>query len=197
MAMDPAAISANPAITTTWTWASAPVRPAARANGTVRPSDIPITTSRTVSEASKGFSTCGVVGIDSTSSHLRNDLLRGMRKGNDRVEPVAEFRREHSVDRLDVVAFALGAGETIGLLRQVGGAGIGGHDQDDVAEIDLLAVVIGELAVIHDLQQDVEQVGMRLLDLVEQQDAMRMLIDAVGEQPALVEADIEIGRAHV
>src|ERR1035437_5211635 len=31
---------------------------------------------------------------------------------------------------------------------------------------------------------------MRLLDLVEQQHAMRMLIDAVGEQPALVEADI-------
>ena len=36
---------------------------------------------------------------------------------------------------------------------------------------------------------------MRLLDLVEQQHAMRMLVDAVGEQPALVEADIAGRRA--
>src|SRR3546814_4616445 len=87
--------------------------------------------------------------------------------------------------------------------------GVGGHDQDDVAEVDRLAVVVGHLAVVHDLKQDIEQVGMRLLDLVEQQHAVRMLIDRVGEEPALVEADVarrradqpryrvEIGRAHV
>jgi hypothetical protein len=73
--------------------------------------------------------------------------------------------------------------------------GIGGHDQDDVAEVDLLAVVVGQLAVIHDLQQDVEQVRMRLLDFVEQQHAMRMLVDLVGQQAALVEADIAGRRA--
>ena len=32
-------------------------------------------------------------------------------KVHDRVETVAEFRREHPVDRLDVLAFALRAGE--------------------------------------------------------------------------------------
>ena len=37
--------------------------PAASANGTVSPSAIPITTSRTVSDAVKCCSTCGVVGI--------------------------------------------------------------------------------------------------------------------------------------
>ena len=36
---------------------------------------------------------------------------------------------------------------------------------------------------------------MRLLDLVEQQHAMGMLVDAVGEEPALVEADIARRRA--
>ncbi len=66
----------------------------------------------------------------------------------------------------------------IGASRHVGGAGIGRHDQDDVAEVDLLAVVIGQLAVVHHLQQDVVEVGMGLLDLVEQQHAMRMLVDA-------------------
>ena len=80
-------------------------------------------------------------------------------------------------------------------MREVGRAGIRGHDDDDVAEIDLLAVVVGQLAVVHDLQEDVEQVGMRLLDLVEQQHAMRVLVDAVGQKPALVEADIAGRRA--
>jgi hypothetical protein len=44
--------------------------------------------------------------------------------------------------------------------------------------------------MIHDLQQDVEQVRMGLLDLVEQQDAIGMLIDTIGQKPALVETDI-------
>jgi hypothetical protein len=35
---------------------------------------------------------------------------------------------------------------------------------------------------------------MRLLDLVEEQDAMRMLVDRVGEEPALVEADSPAAR---
>ena len=63
----------------------------------------------------------------------------------------------------------------------------------DVAEVDDLAVVVGQLAVVHDLQQDVEQVRVRLLDLVEQEDAVRVLIDGVGQQAALVEADIAGG----
>ena len=42
---------------------TAPDRPAARAKGTVRPSDMPITMSRTVAEAVKCLSTCGVCGM--------------------------------------------------------------------------------------------------------------------------------------
>jgi hypothetical protein len=57
------------------------------------------------------------------------------------------------------------------------------------------AVVVGQLAVVHHLQQDVEHIRVRLLDLVEQQHAMRVLVDAVGQQPALVEADIARRRA--
>jgi Protein of unknown function (DUF3170). len=50
--------------------------------------------------------------------------------------------------------------------------------------------MVSELAMVHDLQQDVEQILMRLLDLVEQQHAMRMLVDAIGQRAALVEADV-------
>src|SRR5690606_12669217 len=75
-------------------------------------------------------------------------------------------------------------------LCKVRGARIGCHDEDDIAEVDALAVVVRQLAVIHDLQQDIEQVWMRLLDLIEQQHAMRMLVDTVCKQTALVETDI-------
>src|SRR5271165_6499866 len=42
---------------------TAPDNPAARAKGTVNPSDMPITMSRTVSDEVKCFSMCGVCGI--------------------------------------------------------------------------------------------------------------------------------------
>src|SRR5258708_25679702 len=63
MAIEPAAISAKPATTIIRVVVSAPDNPAASANGTVRPSAIPITISRTNSDAVKCFSTCGVCGI--------------------------------------------------------------------------------------------------------------------------------------
>src|SRR5581483_2281186 len=63
MAIEPAAISARPAVTTIAESAIAPVSPAASANGTVRPSAIPMTMSRTTWEAVKWRSMCGVCGI--------------------------------------------------------------------------------------------------------------------------------------
>ena len=56
-------------------------------------------------------------------------------------------------------------------------------------------MVIGQLAVVHHLQQNVEQVGMGFLDLVEQQHAMRVLVDGIGQQAALIIADIARRRA--
>ena len=50
--------------------------------------------------------------------------------------------------------------------------------------------MIGQLAVVHHLQQHVVKVRMGLLDLVEQHHAMRMLVNAIGQQPALIEPDI-------
>ena len=67
MAIEPAAISANPAVTMIpvplASAAAALVSPAASANGTVSPSDIPITISRTAAVAVKCFSTCSTDGM--------------------------------------------------------------------------------------------------------------------------------------
>ena len=49
--------------------------------------------------------------------------------------------------------------------------------------------------MVHHLEQDVEQVGMGLLDFVEQQHAVRGLVDRVGQQAALIEADVARRRA--
>ena len=69
------------------------------------------------------------------------------------------------------------------------------HNQDDIAEINRLAVVIRQLAVVHNLQQNVVEVRMCLFDFVEQKHTVRMLVHAVCQQPALIEANIAGRRA--
>jgi hypothetical protein len=63
------------------------------------------------------------------------------------------------------------------------GSGIGGHHQHHVAEVRLATVGIGQHAAVHDLQQDVEDIRMRFLDLVQQQHAVRMLDDFSVSRP--------------
>ena len=55
-------------------------------------------------------------------------------------------------------------------IDEVLGAEVGGHDDEHIAEIDRAALTVGEPPVVEHLQQDVEHVRMRLLDLVEQHD---------------------------
>lgn len=47
------------------------------------------------------------------------------------------------------------------------------HNDDRVLEVNKAALAVGQAAVIEHLQQHVEHVGMRLLELVEQHDAVR------------------------
>ena len=59
-------------------------------------------------------------------------------------------------------------------------ASVRGHDQNHITEINRLPVIIGQLAVIHDLQQNIEQIRMCFLNFIQQQHTMRMLIDLIG-----------------
>ncbi|MNE25724.1 hypothetical protein D3C80_1190610 [compost metagenome] len=67
---------------------------------------------------------------------------------------------------------------------------VGGHHQDHVAKIGLAPVVVRQGAVVHDLQQQVEDIRVRLLDLVQQHHRMGMLEHRIGQQAALLEAHI-------
>ena len=74
--------------------------------------------------------------------------------------------------------------------HRVGRADVRGHDQDGVAEVDRAALAVGEAAVVEHLQEHVEDLGVRLLDLVEQDDRVRPPAHRLGQLAALVVADV-------
>src|SRR3546814_17613610 len=63
------------------------------------------------------------------------------------------------------------------------------------SEVDRAALAVGEAAVVEHLQQEVEHVRMSLLDLVEQDHAVRAPAQGLGEVAALAGADIARGRS--
>jgi len=73
------------------------------------------------------------------------------------------------------------------------GACIGGHDQHDIAEISFTTVGIGQLTVIHDLQQYVVHIRMGFLDFIEQQYRVRVAGNGLGQQTTLVETNVTRG----
>src|SRR5450432_3277025 len=122
MAMEPAAISAKPATTMMRVVMSAPDNPAASANGTVSPSAIPITTSRTNSEAVKCVSTCGVCGIFFQVSPRSGGLLFENRLDIDNRSAVDRFQTLHIQPTVPVYAQNLRAMQAyrVGPIRRTG-----------------------------------------------------------------------------
>ena len=118
------------------------------------------------------------------------------------VDAVEELRAEVVLQRLvhlllhPLVGHGLARlGEADRRLAQVGGAEVGGHDEHGVLEVDRAALGVGEAAVLQDLQQRVEDVGVGLLDLVEEHDRERLAAHRLGELAALLVADVAGGRA--
>src|SRR5262249_22012604 len=69
------------------------------------------------------------------------------------------------------------------------------HDDDRVLEIDGAALAVSEATVIHNLQQDVEDVRVRLYDFVEQDYRIRTAPYQLCELSALFVADVSRRRA--
>ena len=129
-------------------------------------------------------------------AHLR---LGKLLEHDDVVQTVQELRTELLLQfRRDLILHALVARlgvrtkieARVGGLRDVAGTKIGGQDYDGVLEIHLAALAIGQMTIIEHLQQCVEDVRMRLLDLVEQHHGERLATHLFGELAALLIADI-------
>src|SRR5262249_36546636 len=69
------------------------------------------------------------------------------------------------------------------------------HDENRVAEIHRAALCIAELAVLHDLQQQVEDLRVGLLDLVKEHDAVGTSPHTLGQLSGLVVPYISRGRS--
>jgi hypothetical protein len=111
---------------------------------------------------------------------------------DDLVDAVEELGAEVALQRVgDLVLHALVAHGLVGLgeadvgLAQVAGPEVRGHDEHGVAEVDRATLAVGEAALLEDLQQRVEHVGVGLLDLVEQHHAERLAAHGLGELAAL------------
>src|SRR5581483_1072536 len=97
--------------------------------------------------------------------------------------------------RVRVVALTLGAEPKRGFALQELLREVAGHDDDRVAEVDGAALRVREAALVEDLQQDVEDLGVRLLDLVEEDHAVRLAAHDLGELAALFVPDVAGRRA--
>jgi peptide deformylase len=83
--------------------------------------------------------------------------------------------------------------EEVAQLRAV--AQVRGHQDQRLREVDRATLAVGQAAVVEDLQQHVEDVGVRLLDLVEQEHAVRLAAHGLGQRATFVVTDVTRRRA--
>ena len=136
---------------------------------------------------------------------MSRDLLLGeLVEDDDLVDPVEELGPEDLLELAHDPVLHVVVGDAglvadreadAGVLGDLRGADVRGHDHDRVAEVDRAPLGVGEPAVLEDLEQDVEDVRVRLLDLVEQEHAVRLAPHGLGELAALVVADVAGRRA--
>ena len=117
---------------------------------------------------------------------------------DDVVQAVDEFRAEMRLDHAHHRGLHLRVGlraavgrQLLDLLR----AQVGGHHDHGVAEVDRAPLAVGQAAVVQHLQQDVEHVRVRLLDLVEQDQRVRPAAHRLGQVAALLVTDVAGRRA--
>ena len=96
------------------------------------------------------------------SNHFVDDLFHDVgiegSKGDDGIESVTEFGREDSVDGFGIFAGSCVPVESEYGFVEIGSPGVACHDDEDISEIDMFSVVVCEGAVVHDLEEDIEDV---------------------------------------
>src|SRR5438094_649605 len=109
------------------------------------------------------------------------------------VDAVQELGAEVLAERLQHLLLhgVVGTGVVAAIAGEQLAPDVRGHDDDRVLEVDRAPVAVGQAAVVEDLEEHVEDVVVRLLDLVEEDDAVRPAADGLGQLPALLVALLE------
>src|SRR5216683_7849705 len=124
-------------------------------------------------------------------------------ENNHFVQPVQELRIErplyfvhHHIFHALLPGFIrAGLEAQRGALLQMPRAEIGGHDDDGVPEIHGIPQPVRQLSVFKHLQQYIENVGMRLLDFIQEDDRVGRPADALRQLTALFVAHVPWRRA--
>src|SRR5215213_2776286 len=128
---------------------------------------------------------------------LQHVLLGEGLEDDDLIYPVEELRPESPLQGLarpplgltEVHAVARGEAE-LPRRDEVLAAHVGGHYDDRVLEVDRPTLGVREAPVIEDLQERVEDVGVGLLDLVEENDRVGTPADLLRELSRLFVSDV-------
>ncbi len=135
--------------------------------------------------------------LDQQVDDVGDVLGRQLVEDDDLVDAVQELGAEVALQLLvDLVLHPLVGDRLVGLdetdrrLAQVGRAEVRRHDDHGVLEVDRATLRVGEPPVLEDLQQRVEHVGVRLLDLVEEHHGERLAPHGLGELTTFVVADV-------
>src|SRR5262249_60017710 len=70
------------------------------------------------------------------------------------------------------------------------GPDVGGHDYDGVLKVHLVSLGVGQSPILQHLEQHIEDLGMSLLDLIEEHHTVGAPLDGLGELPCLIVADV-------
>ncbi len=109
---------------------------------------------------------------------------------DDLVQPVEELGAEMGADHLHHRLLDVGDLLVVAQPGDILAAEVRRQDDQRVGEVDGPSLPIGQPPVVEHLEQHVEHVGVRLLDLVEQDDLVRPAADRLGQDAAFVIADI-------
>ena len=104
-------------------------------------------------------------------------------KGDDRIQPIAEFRGKHALDIGHFITRLRPLGKADERFRKRFRPRIGGHDDNHIAEVRLAAIIVGQRSMIHHLQQDIENIRMGLFNFIEQQHRYGCLMMASVSKP--------------
>src|SRR5512140_281576 len=80
-------------------------------------------------------------------------------------------------------------------LRDITRSNVRRHYHDGVLEVDDTSVVVGEVTLVENLEQNVENVGMRLLDFVEKHDAVRFATHSLRQRSGIFVSNVSRRRA--
>ena len=111
------------------------------------------------------------------------------------VQPVQEFRTEGGLDIRHHGVFRRIAVLAVIERQQMVGSDVRGQQDDGVGKIHTAALAVCQMALVQNLEKDVEDVGMRFLDLIEKHHLIGTAAHGLSQAAAIFIADIARRRA--